>query len=54
MRDVANAVDREGGSELRAKAILDRLYFQDCLIDEALWRDLRERLGRRHELLEAT
>ena len=43
MRDVANDVDGEGGSELRAAEILDRLYFQDCFIDQALWHDLRER-----------
>ena len=42
MRDVANDVDGEGGSELRAKEILDRLYFQDCFIDKALWHDLSE------------
>ena len=43
MRDVANDVDGEGGSESRAKEILDRLYFQDCFIDEALWHDLSAR-----------
>ena len=43
MRDVANDVDGEGSSELRVKEILDRLYFQDCFIDKALWHELSER-----------
>jgi len=47
MRNVANDVDGEGGSEFRAKEILDRLYFQDWFIDEALWYELSERLDAR-------
>ena len=43
MRDVANDVDGEGGPELKAKEILDRLYFQDCFIDKAFWHDLSGR-----------
>ena len=35
MRDVANEVDGEGEAALRAKEILDRLYLQECFIDEA-------------------
>ena len=44
MRDVANEVDGEGEAALRAKEILDRLYLQECFIDEALWYDLKEKL----------
>ena len=44
MRDVANDVDGEGEAALRAKEILDRLYLQECFIDEALWYDLNEKL----------
>ena len=44
MRDLANDVDGEGEAALRAKEILDRLYLQECFIDEALWYDLNERL----------
>ena len=44
MRDVANDVDGEGEAALVAKEILDRLYLQECFIDEALWYDLNEKL----------
>ena len=44
MRDVANDVDGEGEAALRAKEILDRLYLQECFIDEALWYDFNEKL----------
>ena len=47
MRDVANDVDGEGSSELRVKEILDRLYFQNCFIDKALWHELSERQAAR-------
>ena len=47
MRDVANDVDGEGSSKLRVKEILDRLYFQDCFIDKALWHELSERQAAR-------
>ena len=46
MRDVANNFDGEAAATLRAKEILDRLYLQDCSIDEALWHDLSQRLQR--------
>ena len=46
MRDVANDFDGKAEATLRAKEILDRLYLQDCFIDEALWHDLNERLQR--------
>ena len=46
MRDVANDVDGKGRATCRAKEILDRLYLQDCSIDEALWHNLSERLQR--------
>lgn len=42
MRDVANAWHDEGyDGELEAIGILDRLYYKDRFIDEALWQSLR-------------
>ena len=46
MRNVANGVDGEEGAAISTRGILDRLYLQECLIDEALWHDLNERLLR--------
>ena len=46
MRDVAKGVDGAEGAAISARRILDRLYLQEYLIDEALWHDLNERLLR--------
>ncbi len=53
MRDVANDVDGEGEAALRAKEILDRLYLQECFIDEALWNDLNEKLHPERKVYES-